>query len=394
MKKEFDEKLRKSIENSYPEIAKQLDWLENMKKHLTKDIYVREKHKNNKLDIAIVYDIDEWAFGHIAKELKKYLSSYYNIDLIPQEVYQDNPARLLMLASRYDLVHCLWRGVLSNLESDYTKEYIHNLGISLEDFIKLFKENVLITTSVYDHQFLSPDTIFYTETFMKYIDDYSVSSQKLKEIYEEEPKIFKKPLMEITDGVDLGRFSMQNKNKYDNIQNRTVTIGWVGNSKFLDTSKKEDEDLKGVRTIIKPAIEELILEGYPIRAEFADRNGSYVPYEKMPDYYQKVDVYVCASTTEGTPNPVLEAMACGIPIISTDVGIVPEAFGEKQKELILLDRKKELLKEKIKELLNHPELFSIYSEENRKQILQWSWEKKAMQFKEMFDTVLQNRLKN
>ncbi|WZB73295.1 glycosyltransferase family 4 protein [Achromobacter xylosoxidans] len=44
----------------------------------------------------------------------------------------------------------------------------------------------------------------------------------------------------------------------------------------------------------------------------------------MPAYYNSLDLYVCPSAIEGTPNPVLEAMACGVPVISTDVGIVPK----------------------------------------------------------------------
>ena len=44
----------------------------------------------------------------------------------------------------------------------------------------------------------------------------------------------------------------------------------------------------------------------------------------MPDFYKKIDLYVCASSHEGLPTPLLEASACGIPFVSTDVGIVKE----------------------------------------------------------------------
>ena len=190
--------------------------------------------------------------------------------------------------------------------------------------------------------------------------------------------------MEITDGVDLSKFIPQNLERFfsSNIQNRIINIGWVGNSKFEDS--ENDDDLKGVRKIIIPVIEELKNEGYKVERKFADRNEGYIPHNKMPDYYNSIDLYVCASKEEGTPNPVLESMASGVPVISTNVGIVSEAFGEKQKDYII-ERTKEDLKEKIIDLLNNKEKFEILSKENLDQIKNWSWEKKCEQFKEFFD---------
>jgi glycosyltransferase involved in cell wall biosynthesis len=37
-----------------------------------------------------------------------------------------------------------------------------------------------------------------------------------------------------------------------------------------------------------------------------------------------MDVLLVTARNEGGPQPVLEALACGVPVISTDVGFVPE----------------------------------------------------------------------
>lgn len=56
----------------------------------------------------------------------------------------------------------------------------------------------------------------------------------------------------------------------------------------------------------------------------AIREERWRSYAEMPAYYHSLDVYICASDNEGTPNPCLEAAACGIPIITTNVGNMPE----------------------------------------------------------------------
>jgi len=54
----------------------------------------------------------------------------------------------------------------------------------------------------------------------------------------------------------------------------------------------------------------------------------FVPYQKDPKvvarYYQASDVYVHAARADTFPNVVLEALACGTPVVATAVGGIPE----------------------------------------------------------------------
>ena len=52
--------------------------------------------------------------------------------------------------------------------------------------------------------------------------------------------------------------------------------------------------------------------------------GAVLPKTLMPVYMSAADVLLMTSESEGSPNTVKEALACGLPIVSVDVGDVRE----------------------------------------------------------------------
>ena len=58
----------------------------------------------------------------------------------------------------------------------------------------------------------------------------------------------------------------------------------------------------------------------------------FIPYQSDPEqvarYYQASDLYLHAARAETFPNTILEAMACGLPVVATSVGGIPEQIIE------------------------------------------------------------------
>ncbi|MCD4720408.1 MAG: glycosyltransferase family 4 protein [Desulfobacula sp.] len=48
-----------------------------------------------------------------------------------------------------------------------------------------------------------------------------------------------------------------------------------------------------------------------------------VPYNNIHIYYKAADILLLPSKTEGMPNVILESLACGTPVLATDVGEIP-----------------------------------------------------------------------
>lgn len=333
-----------------------------------------------KKKIALVVDADDWAYANIARNVVKNIGEFYDFRIFPSQYFNDELARVLLMTEDYDLIHFFWRGKLLGFDYYDYINYVESLGYSLDEFKKRFFDKKIITTSVYDHLYVTNEDADKTKTIISRCDRYYVSSNKLKKIYDD-LDLEKKPSCVITDGVELNNFYPQNVDRLKNVSERKLVIGWVGNSAW----ESGTEDYKGVNTILKPVINELISEGYNIEPFFADRQERMIPHDEMVDYYSKIDLYVCTSKMEGTPNPVLESMACGVPIISTDVGIVSDALGEKQKKFILEERTKQCLKDKIIYLINNLDQLEELSKENLERINDWTWKKISYRMKEFFD---------
>lgn len=123
-----------------------------------------------------------------------------------------------------------------------------------------------------------------------------------------------------------------------------IRFMWVGNP-----SISHHGDNKAYSSIVEPVCENL---GVILRTATPD---APVPREKMGEFYSDSHVLICTSKHEGGPMPVVEALASARPVISTNVGIVPEIVVHEHNGLFI-DRSRSGLKEAIERLIKSPSL--------------------------------------
>lgn len=347
---------------------------------------MNESKELEKPKIAMIVDVYNWAFYNRAVVLKEKLSDYYDMKIIPADTaLENNMLQLVLMLQGYDLVHFFWRRILFNLSND---NYVFKRNeIDVDEFIKEKFSKIKKTTCIPDHLLLDEENIEQNKKAINLMDNYYTVSDKLYKIYDNLEGV-KKPYGTIINGVNLNIFKPKNLERFENRESNRLIVGWSGNSKW---GGEGYEDIKGVRTILIPAIESLQQEGYNIELNMADSSKKLTPIHEMPDYYKNIDVYVCMSKTEGSPNPILESMACGVPIISTDVSFVKDVLGKKQQNYILKERSIECLKSKLKEMYNNQEVLKVLSQENIQRAPEYSYDNLIDKHKKFFDDTLKRR---
>jgi hypothetical protein len=149
-------------------------------------------------------------------------------------------------------------------------------------------------------------------------------------------------------GVDFELFSPPEKPP-----GPPFTIGWCG-----DVRKK----MKNIEIVM--ALD------YPM---ILATKENYIPHDRMPkDFFHKIHTFVHPSSHEGGNRTIIEAAACGLPIITTDTGTASTIVAERYIINLEGDTVSEI-SELLKELEENPELAKRIGMENRERAKVYDW---------------------
>lgn len=291
--------------------------------------------------ILVIADYKNWVFDTIYQNLKKHASKFkydvwYQFDKTKQlhDKYSFNKFDYILYLCDYNLDFLIRnkidpKKVILAIRSDV----IHPIYTDKNTLTKL--TNTLLV----------PNKLHY-EKFKKYHDNVIIFS----------------------GGVDESIFKNNNKKEYINV------IGWSGSR---DNFGSEYRGLD----LIESACNKLNIKFNPALREVRMRNR-----EEMANYYNnEIGIYVDASVNAGRQNGLLEAAVSGVPIIATNVGVVPELIIDKINGVII-DRNVESIINAIKYTINNYDVLS----NNIQQTIhdKWTWKCHVNQLEESLEKCL------
>jgi len=132
----------------------------------------------------------------------------------------------------------------------------------------------------------------------------------------------RKPMHLVYNGIDLDQFRPPHENP---VSSRPLTLLFVSGPNDPTKGLAELLQAYGALRAKHPALRLRIVGSAP---DGARRPGvevlGEVPRSRMPEAYAKADLFILPTLADNTPVTLMEAMACGLPVVATEVGGIPE----------------------------------------------------------------------
>ena len=135
-----------------------------------------------------------------------------------------------------------------------------------------------------------------------------------------------------------------------------------------------------LREIIETFLQE---EGIATRVDLL----GWIPHNDLPDYLNQLRLLILPSYTEGLPNIMLEAMACGTPVLATPVGAIPDVIIDGKTGFIMENNSPECIAKNVTRALNSPDLERIAEDGRRFVEENFTFERTVENWKEVLQNI-------
>jgi glycosyltransferase involved in cell wall biosynthesis len=227
------------------------------------------------------------------------------------------------------------------------------------------------------------------------IDLVHALSNKLKNIYIARG-INPAKIVVVSQGCNTSKFSP--RKTYKNQKKKRIL--YVGR---LDANKRVKDIINAFALIHKKYNDcELVIAGmgeildelYGLCSELeigdCTRFLQYVNHDELPSLYNKSDILILVSHSEGLPNVVLEAQACSLPVVGTDAGELPILL-ERNRGILLNSVSPRAIAEAVINLLENEKMRKEMGRRAREYVVgEHSFEAVKHKYIDMFNSVIKD----
>ena len=196
------------------------------------------------------------------------------------------------------------------------------------------------------------------------------------------------PIRVIYNGVNANHFIPDSHKKYDRTTARVLFSGNL-------TIRKGFHWLPRIAEYLNKNITIFYTQGLRSRKVLPDlpnlQSVGAVPFEEMPYKYQQMDILLMPTVREGFSLAVLEAMACGLPVVANNCSSLPEQIEGGKGGFLCPVGDVKAFAEKINLLAESPRLRLQMGEYNRAKIEQkFTLARMVKKYQALFKEVLTN----
>lgn len=185
----------------------------------------------------------------------------------------------------------------------------------------------------------------------------------------------------IHDGVDTKRFTNQGKQPRDLQQPWRVLMvyhhlaykGMADGFYAVEAAKKAGYAIQLVMFGVHP-----LKSDVPTDTEYHQS----LKEDELPDLYRSCDIFLWPTHREGFGLPPMEAMACGLPVVGTDAGAMPDYMQDGVTGYMLGIQQPKILASKLIQLLADPKKYDAMSKAAAQAMKGWDWDKQTQKLEQ------------
>jgi glycosyltransferase involved in cell wall biosynthesis len=202
-----------------------------------------------------------------------------------------------------------------------------------------------------------------SEYLKKIVGTWGAENNKIIVVY----NAFKNELISAAEGVSAAEKSY--------IVSAGRLVPWKGFDVLIDAIGELPEEIKLKIIGSGPERKKLELKIKNLGLENKIDLIGQLPHRELLQCFAGAEIFVLNTAYEGLSHVILEAMACGIPVITTDIGGNPEVIKSGYNGILVEYNNKEQFKKTISELHNNLDLRKLFIENSYKELEKFSKEK-------------------